>query len=166
MNAGRLLPESFKVSIPAYYSFTEEVTSPLYSPFDTDLLFDDMLDSYEGASRDSLKNIAEVHSISRNFSISNAKINISSKKPMPYDPANISFSYSRASTDNTGSTISWENKLNWKASLAYNYSSPIKTIKPFGKMKSKSKWAKILKDWGVNPLPQSLAMSTDMTPMC
>ena len=163
MNAGRLLPESFKVSIPAYYSFTEEVTSPLYSPFDTDLLFDDMLDSYEGASRDSLKNIAEVHSISRNFSISNAKINISSKKPMPYDPANISFSYSRASTDNTGSTISWENKLNWKASLAYNYSSPIKTIKPFGKMKSKSKWAKILKDWGVNPLPQSLAMSTDMT---
>ena len=163
MNAGRLLPESFKVSIPAYYSFTEEVTSPLYSPFDTDLLFDDVLDSYEGASRDSLKNIAEVHSISRNFSISNAKVNISSKTPMPYDPANISISFSHASTDNSGSTISWENKRNWKASLAYNYSSPIKTIKPFEKIKSKSKWAKILKDWGVNPLPQSLALSTDMT---
>ncbi|MBQ5617056.1 MAG: cell surface protein SprA, partial [Bacteroidaceae bacterium] len=163
MNAGRLLPESFKVSIPAYYSFTEEVTSPLYSPFDTDLLFDDVLDTYEGASRDSLKNIAEVHSISRNFSISNAKVNISSKTPMPYDPANISISFSHASTDNSGSTISWENRRNWKASLAYNYSSPIKTIKPFDKIKSKSKWAKIIKDWGVNPLPQSLALSTDMT---
>ena len=163
MNAGRLFPESFKISIPAYYSFTEEVTSPLYSPFDTDIILDDMLDTYEGARRDSLKNITEVRSISRNFSISNAKINISSKKPMPYDPANISFSYSRASTDNSGSTISWENRLNWKASLAYNYSSPIKTIKPFGKMKSKSKWAKILKEWGINPLPQTLALSTDMT---
>ena len=122
-----------------------------------------MLDSYDGESRDSLKNIAEVHSRSQNFSISNAKINISSKTPMPYDPANISFSYSRASTDNSGSTISWENKLNWKASLAYNYSSPIKTLKPFDKITSKSKWVKILKDWGVNPLPQSLAMNTDMT---
>ena len=163
MNAGRLFPESFKISIPTYYSFTEEVTSPLYSPFDTDLVLDDMLDTYEGASRDSLKNLTEVHTISRNFSISNAKVNISSKTPMPYDPANISFSYSRASTDNSGSTISWENRLNWKASLSYSYSSPIKTIKPFGKMKSKSKWAKILKEWGVNPLPQTLAMNTDMT---
>ena len=163
MNVGRLLPESFKVSIPTYYSFSEEITSPLYSPFDTDLSFKEMLDSYDGESRDSLKNIAEVHSISRNFSISNAKINISSKTPMPYDPANISFSYSRASTDNSGSTISWENRLNWKASLSYNYSSPIKTIKPFDKISSKSKWVKILKDWGINPLPQSLAMNTDMT---
>jgi cell surface protein SprA len=82
---------------------------------------------------------------------------------MPYDPANISISFSHASTDNSGSTISWENRRNWKASLAYNYSSPIKTIKPFEKIKSKSKWAKIIKDWGVNPLPQSLALSTDMT---
>ena len=163
MNMGRLLPESFKVSIPTYYSFSEEVISPLYSPFDTDLSFKEMLDSYDGESRDSLKNIAEVHSRSQNFSISNAKINISSKTPMPYDPANISFSYSRASTDNSGSTISWENKLNWKASLAYNYSSPIKTLKPFDKITSKSKWVKILKDWGINPLPQSLAMNTDMT---
>ena len=163
MNAGRLLPESFKVSIPAYYSFTEEVTSPLYSPFDTDLPLNDMLDSYEGESRDSLKNIAEVHSKMHNFSISNAKINISSKKSMPYDPANLSFSYSYASTDNSGSTISWENRRNWRASLSYNYASPIKTIKPFGKIKSKSKWMKILKEWGINPLPQSLALNTDIT---
>ena len=163
LDGGRLLPRSFKVSIPAYYSFTEEVTSPLYSPFDTDLNFDDVLDTYDEIGRDSLKNIAEVHSVIRNFSISNAKINISSKTPMPYDPANLSFSFSHASTNNSGSTISWENRINWKAALSYNYSSPIKTLKPFGKIKSKSKWLKIFKEWGVNPLPQSLALNTDMT---
>ena len=160
---GRLLPEAFKVSLPTYYSFTEEVTSPLYSPFDTDLLLDDVLDSYNGASKDSLRNIAEVRSIMRNFSISNAKINIASRTPMPYDPANFSFSYSRATTDNSGSTISWENRLNWKASMNYSYSSPIKTIKPFGEIKSKSKWLRILKDWGFNPLPQSLTVNSDIT---
>ena len=163
LDGGRLLPRSFKVSIPAYYSFTEEVTSPLYSPFDTDLDFDDVLDTYDEIGRDSLKNIAEVHSIIRNFSISNAKINISSKTPMPYDPSNLSFSFSHASTNNSGSTISWENRINWRASLSYNYSSPIKTWKPFGKIKNKSKWLKIFKEWGVNPLPQSLALNTDMT---
>ena len=163
MDFGRLLPPSFKVSLPLYYSYTKEVTSPLYSPFDSDLLLDDVLDSYSGMSKDSLKNIAEVRSLSRNFSISNARINIASKTPMPYDPANFSFSYSRSTTNNSGSTIAWENKLNWKASISYNYASPLKTIKPFEKMKSKSKWAKILKDWGINPLPQSLAINTDMT---
>ena len=163
LDAGRLLPRSFKVSIPAYYSFTEEVTSPLYSPYDTDLNFDDVLDTYDELGRDSLKNVAEVHSVIRNFSVSNAKINISSKTPMPYDPANLSFSFSHAATNNSGSTISWENRINWKASLSYNYSSPIKTWKPFGKIKNKSKWLKIFKEWGVNPLPQSLALNTDMT---
>ncbi|MBQ5644434.1 MAG: cell surface protein SprA [Bacteroidaceae bacterium] len=160
---GRLLPRSFKVTVPTYYSFTEEVTSPLYSPFDTDLELKDVLDSYDDIGRDSLKNMAEVRSVMRNFSISNAKVNISSKTAMPYDPANISFSFSHAATDNSGSTISWEHRVNWKASLSYNYSSPIKTIKPFAKIKNKSKWLKILKEWGINPLPQSLAMNTDMT---
>ncbi len=163
IDVGRLLPQSFKVSVPTYYSFTEEVTSPLYSPFDTDLELNDVLDTYNDAGRDSLKNIAEVHSVMRNFSVSNAKVNIASKTPMPYDPANISLSFSHSSTDNSGSTVSWENRVNWKASLSYNYASPIKTIKPFAKMKSKSKWLKILKEWGINPLPQSLAMNTDLT---
>ncbi len=163
LDFGRLLPQAAKVSLPTYYSFTEEVTSPLYSPFDTDLLLDDVLDSYSGAARDSLRNIAEVRSTTRNFSLSNAKVNISSKVAMPYDPANLSFSYSYSRTDNSGSTIDWERRLNWKASVAYNYASPIKTIKPFEKLKGKSKYLKILKEFGINPLPQSITFNTDMS---
>ena len=163
LDFGRFFPKSFKLMLPAYYSYTEEVTSPLYSPFDTDLLLDDVLDSYSGTSKDSLQNIAEVRSVMRNFSLSNAKLNIKSKTPMPYDPANFSFSFSHATTNNSGSTVSWENKLNWRASASYNYASPIKTIKPFEKIKNKSKWLKIIKEWGFNPLPQSLALNSDIT---
>ena len=163
LDFGRFFPKSFKLMLPAYYSYTEEVTSPLYSPFDTDLLLDDVLDSYSGASKDSLQNIAEVRSVMRNFSLSNAKLNIKSKTAMPYDPANFSFSFSHSTTNNSGSTVSWENKLNWRASASYNYASPIKTIKPFEKIKNKSKWLKIIKEWGFNPLPQSLALNSDIT---
>ena len=163
IDLGRLLPKGAKVSLPTYYSFTEEVTSPLYSPFDSDLLLEDVLDSYSGAARDSLKNIAEVRSRITNFSISNAKFNWVSPVPMPFDPGNLSFSFSYSQTKNSGSTINWENRLNWKASATYNYSSPIKTIKPFAGIKSDSKWLRILKEWGFNPLPQSIGANTDMT---
>ncbi|MBQ8271176.1 MAG: cell surface protein SprA [Bacteroidaceae bacterium] len=159
---GRFLPAAVKLSLPTYYSFTEEVTSPLYSPFDTDLLLDDVLDSYTGTMRDSIKHISETRSRIRNFSISNAKLNIASATPMPYDPANFTFSFSYSKTENSGITIDWEDKLNWKASIAYNYSNPLKVIKPFEKIKSKSKWLKIFKEWGFNPMPQSISANTDI----
>ena len=160
---GRFFPKKAKVSLPVYYSMSREVKSPLYSPFETDLLLDDVLDSYTGAAKDSIKDIAEVKSTSRNFSISNAKVAIASKTPMPYDPANFTFGYSYSRTDNSGSTISWENKLNWKATAAYAYNNPIKTIKPFKNIKNKSKWWNMFKEFGINPLPQSISINTDMT---
>lgn len=162
-DVGRFFPKKAKVSLPFYYSMSREVKSPLYSPFETDLLLEDVLDSYTGSARDSIRDIAEVRSTTRNFSVSNAKVGIASKTPMPYDPANFTFGYSYSRTDNSGSTISWENKINWKATAAYAYNNPIKTIKPFKNIKSKSKWWNIFKDFGINPLPQSLSLNTDMT---
>ena len=159
---GRFLPKAAKLSLPTYYSFTEEVTSPLYSPFDTDLLLDDVLSSYTGTQRDSVKHISETRSRIRNFSISNARLNIASPVPMPFDPANFTFSFSYSKTENSGVTINWEDKLNWKASIAYNYSNPLKTIKPFANIKSKSKWLKMFKEWGFNPVPQSISANTDI----
>ena len=163
LDFGRFFPTKAKVSLPAYYSMSREVKSPLYSPFETDLFLEDVLDSYTGFAQDSVRNIAEVKSTTRNFSVSNAKVGIASKKSMPYDPANFTFGYSYSRTDNSGSTISWENKINWKATAAYAYTNPIKTIQPFKNLQGKSKWLTILKDFGINPLPQNLSLNTDMT---
>ena len=94
-NIGRFLPEKARISVPVYYSYSRENTSPKYSPYDTDLLLDDVIESYpEGNVRDSIRSITQDLKESHNFSISNAKVNISSEKPMPYDPANFSFSLS------------------------------------------------------------------------
>ena len=76
-NVGRFLPENSHISIPVYYSYTREQTSPKYSPYDTDLLLDDVIESYpEGHARDSIKSISQDIRESHNFSISNAKVNI------------------------------------------------------------------------------------------
>ena len=107
---GRFLPEQAKVSLPIYYSYTKENVSPYYSPYDTDLILDDVIDSYsDRRSQDSIRSITQDVTVQKNFSISNARIDISGEKPMPYDPANFSASFSSSVQENSASTIVYEN---------------------------------------------------------
>ena len=160
---GRFFPEKLKLSLPLYYSYQQEKTSPLYSPFDTDLYLDDMLETLgSDAERDSLASIANLVTTSSNFSLSNVKMNITSKKPMPYDPANFSFGFSRSVKDNSGNTTQYQHQLTWRAMANYTYAPAMKPWEPFKKIKSKSKWLGIIKETGISPLPQSFALSTEM----
>ncbi len=160
-NLGRFLPEATKVSVPVYYSYSEEKVSPQYSPYDTDLYLNDVIETYpEGNARDSLRKISQEMAVSKNFSISNATINISSEKPMPYDPANFSFSYSKSTKDISGSTIDYEYDENWKADIDYSYSPSLKGLQPFSFIKYQSNWLKILKETTLNFLPQQFGFNT------
>ncbi|MBR4810664.1 MAG: cell surface protein SprA [Bacteroidaceae bacterium] len=162
-NVGRFLPEKANISIPVYYSYTKEKTSPRYSPYDTDLILDDVIESYpEGNARDSVRSISQDLKESRNFSISNAKINIKSEHPMPYGPANFSFSYSKNVSDRSNSTIEYEHDENWRASLDYSYSTGLKAWAPFANIPFQSKWFTIFKDTKLNFLPQSISFNTGL----
>lgn len=161
--AGRFFPEKAKVSIPLYFSYTKEKLSPKYNPLDTDMLLDDALEAaLDDQERDSIQNIAETVSTYRNFSVSNARVNITSKTPMPYDPSNFSFNYSYSKKENSGETTTYENELDWKLGMNYSYAPVYKPIEPFKKMKSKSKWLQVFKDFGLNWLPQSVSFNTDI----
>lgn len=163
-NLGRFLPEKAKVSIPIYYSYTREKTSPRYSPFDTDLELSDVIDSYpQGHARDSIKGMTQTEMTQKNFSITGARVNISSKKPMPYDPSNFTVSFSRSAQYNNSSTIVYERDIRWRGAITYSYASPIGSITPFGKKNFKSMWFRIIKEISINPLPQSLSFNTDIT---
>ena len=161
--AGRFFPEKAKVSIPLYFSYTKERLSPKYNPLDTDMLLDDALDAaLDDHERDSVQSIAETVSTYSNFSVSNAKVNITSKTPMPYDPGNFSFNYSYSKKGNSGETTTYENELDWKLGMNYSYAPVFKPIEPFKNIKSKSKWLQLFKDFGVNWLPQSVAFNTNI----
>lgn len=162
-NIGRFLPEMSKISIPVYYSYTKEKTSPKYSPYDTDLLLDDVIESYpEGRLRDSIQSITQDVRETHNFSISNAKLNIKSQNPMPYDPANFSFSYSENVSDRSNSTIDYEHDENWRAAIDYSYSTGIKGWAPFELIEFDSKWFKIIKDTRISFLPSSFSFNTGL----
>lgn len=160
---GKFFPEKWKMNLPFYYSYSWQKISPKYNPFDTDMLLKDALDELQGAERDSLSSITQTVVKNKNFSLSNWKSNYTSRVPMPYDPANFSFSYSHSKRFKQGETIVYENDENWRANLSYNYTPKYKTWEPFKNIKSKSKWLDIIKAQNLNYLPQTIGFNTDIT---
>ncbi len=163
LELGKFFPDKAKVSMPLYYSISEEQVRPKYNPLDTDLNLDEALSAMEGHERDSIESIAVTKTKNTNFSLSNVRIGIATKKhPMPYDPNNFSFSYSHSNRHTAGETTVFENETNWRGALNYSYTPVYKPFEPFKKWKTKSKYADILKRFGLNWLPQTITFNTDM----
>ena len=163
---GRFFPEKAKVTAPLYYSITKEETRPKYNPLDTDMLLDESLDAIGNKhERDSVERIAVTKTTNTNFSLSNVRVGIQTKRhPMPYDPANFSFSYSHSHSYSSGETTVYEKEDNWRGALNYSYTPVYKPFEPFKKLiKSKSKWYDIFKRFGLNWLPQNVTFDTEMT---
>lgn len=162
---GRFLPDKAKFKVPFYYSYSKEKKVPKYNPLDTDMLMSDAMDALTTQhERDSLSAIVNSVVVNKNLSISNARIDWSTKgRPMPYDPANFSFTYSKSHKYTTGETTAWERNDTWKWGLTYDYSPVYKPFEPFKKkIKSKSKWLSYPKDFSFNYLPQSVSFGSDI----
>ena len=125
---------------------------------------DDALDAMGSKhERDSLKSIAVTRSTTTNFSLSNVRVGIKTKRhPMPYDPANFSFSYSHSHRFTSGETTVWETDDQWRGAFNYTYSPVYKTYEPFKKLKGKSKWNNFPKAFGLNYLPQNISFNTEI----
>ena len=161
---GRFLPEKVKLRAPIYYSMSKEVTTPKYNPLDQDVLLKDALD--EAATeqeRDSINAYAEELNTVKSFSISGLKFDVTSAKPMPWDPSNFTINFSFNKQSRVNPTTEYENTNDYRGSLAYNYSPMIKGWKPFSFIKSKNKNLKFFKDWELNYLPNNISFLTNMS---
>ena len=165
LELGKFFPDKAKVSIPFYYSLTKEEVRPRYNPLDSDMRLDEALDvAADRHERDSIESIAVTKTTNSNFSVSNMRWGLKTKRhPMPYDPANFSFSYSHAHRYTSGKTTVYEKDDQWRGALNYSYSPVYKTLEPFKKLKGKSKWLNFPKALGLNYLPQNIGFNTEIT---
>ena len=139
VNLGRFFPEKAKVSLPFYYSYQEEVVSPKYNPLDQDVLLKEALDAVETkAEKDSIRNFTQNKVISKSIDFNNIKMDIRSKTPMPYDPANFDFNYSYAENNTQNATTEYDRTIRNRFIANYNYSVPFKPWAPFRKSESNS----------------------------
>ena len=165
LDLGRLLPEKAKVTFPFYYSYGKNIVKPKYNTLDSDMLLSDALDALQTESeKDSLRSLVTRREVTKNLSISGAKVNIKSRKhPMPYDPANFTFNYAQSSTERSGETTVYEYDRSWKGGLNYSWSPNWKSWEPFKNIKSKSKWMQIIKEQNLAFCPQNITFATDIS---
>lgn len=167
MELGRFLPEQAKIQLPAYFSYTNETITPKYNPLDEDILLDDALSIMENkADRDTLIMSSQTVSKSKSFNISAAKINIKSKKPQFYDPANVTFTYSYSERNQTSAEVERNLETQERAAVNYNFSFNSQPVEPFKNVKALKKPAyKIISDFNFNYLPSSISFNSDMNRM-
>jgi len=163
IDLGRFIPEKAKVTLPMYYTYTNETTTPKYDPLDKDVTMDEALSSVNTkAEKDSIKSLAQERHTSKNFSISGAKVNIRSKTPMPYDPANFTFGYSQSITETKDPNTVYDQVKNYSAKFNYTYSPMVKTWQPFKNSKSKAPMSKFAKNLGFNYMPSNITINSDI----
>lgn len=161
LELGKFFPQKLKLSAPFYYNYSKEVTTAKYNVFDSDVLLKDALAALSTKKeRDSLLELNRTRVITKGLAINNMKFNIKSKTPMPFDPANFTFSYSSTETRNTSSTTEYDTEQNMKTTLSYSYSPAMKSWTPFKNTKSKSALMKSLKSFSVNYLPTNIAFNS------
>lgn len=164
LELGRFLPEKTKLQIPAYFSYTNESLSPKYNPLDQDVLLRESVDNAANeAERDSILTLAQTVNTSKSFNISNAKVNIRSKKPQFYDPANVSLTYAFTETNEHSAEVLTNLTKDERASIDYNFSFNPNPIEPFKNSKALSKPIfKIVQDFNIYYLPTSLLFNTNL----
>lgn len=161
---GKFLPEKAKVKLPLYYAYSNQTITPEYDPYDQDVKLDESLSLVNTkAERDSIKSLAQEKTVIKSIALNNVKVDIQSKTPMPYDPANFSFGYSFSETEIKTPVMVYDVAKNYRGTVDYAYSPLTKTWQPFKDSKSKFGKSKFSKALGFNYLPQNIGLRSNMT---
>ncbi|MDR2472447.1 MAG: cell surface protein SprA, partial [Tannerella sp.] len=159
---GKLFPEKVKISLPLYYAFTKETFSPLYNPIDRDILLQRSIDNETTrAGKDSIRNFSNDTYTTKAMALNNIRLDIRSKTPMPYDPANFTMAYSSNSETRKNPETEYETTSNFRANLDYSYNPFVKPIVPFKSLKGKSFITKYLNSLAIGYLPSGLTFRND-----
>ena len=135
LELGRFLPKQAKISAPLYYSLSNQLSSPLYDPLNQDVFFAESIDRVENLHhRDSLRHRATTRTLSRSVSLSNVKVNIQSRNPMPYDPANFSFTYANSLNQFHDPTTEYAANRSQRLEARYLYAPEVRTLQPLKKV--------------------------------
>lgn len=160
---GKLFPAAAKINVPFYYSLSQEKTLPKYDPLNEDVLLNDELKVVGKAMRDSILDYSQTLRTYKSLNLSNIKVNIRNKVPLPIDPANFSFNYMFTESLEHDPTTEYKRTQQYNGGVNYNYTSPLQAWEPFANNeKLKAGWSKLLKDFNLNFLPGSLSASSKL----
>ena len=163
LEMGRFFPRQIKLSAPFYFSYSNQIAAPLYDPFNQDILLSESMEhSGNQFLSDSIRRIAITGVRDISISLSNVKMNIKSKKPMPYDPANFSFTYARNENQRRSPDTEYATLKDFRLQASYEYTPLVKTWEPFNQPGDNSGRQKPFQAVNLNYLPNNIRISSDL----
>lgn len=163
---GKFFPVKWKVNLPVYYAYGQTRITPMFNPYDPDVLIDNK--AIDATLKNEIKKNAQDVTVRKGYNFSNVRIDgfkKEGKAPMPWDVSNFSVTY--AYNEVTRHNVNIANSIvkSYRGALSYNYAINAKAWTPFKKTKNKvlnNKWLAIVKDINLTPLPSRLGFNTDV----
>ncbi len=164
LELGKLLPKKAGLSIPMYAGLTKTTSTPEYDPFDLDIKLKDKINAAPAAQKDSIREQAVDATTVQTLNFTNVKkINTTNKKLKPWSIENIDVSYSYTRSEHHSPVAVEDELITNKAALGYTYNHVDKFWTPFlHKIKSRSPWLGLIRDFNFNPVPTLLSFHADI----
>ncbi len=165
LELGKLLPKSAALSIPVFASYSQNVSTPEYDPYDMDVKLKDKLKTFSGSAKDSVRNNAIEFNSTTTLNFTNVRKNrTSTKSPKIYDISNFDVSYSYLKIKNHTPLIESNEVVKHRYGLGYNFSPKPRYIEPFKRLfrKTKTHWFDLVKDFNFNLIPSQLTFRADV----
>lgn len=165
LELGKLLPKRAALSIPVFASYTQNVSTPEYDPYDMDVKLKDKLKAASGAAKDSIRNNAIEFNSTTTLNFTNVRKNrTSTKSPKIYDISNFDVSYSYLKIKSHTPLIESNEVVKHRYGLGYNFAPKPKYIEPFKRIfrKTKTHWFDLVKDFNFNLVPSQLSFRADV----
>ena len=163
MQLGKFFPEKAQVHLPLHYAYSRETVSPQYNPLDQDVKLNDALGLLDSkAEKDSLKSLSQQQVTTKSIALNNVQVNIKSKNPMPYDPANFSMSYAYNERKRTDPETVYETTKNYQGNLSYVYTPYAKPFQPFENIEKNNGYTRYIKQFALNYLPSNISFQTSI----
>ena len=166
----KFFPEEWKLNIPFYAQYSQEISTPEYDPYQLDVPLEERLAGIvDLRQRDSVRQAARTIRTISSFNFTDVKKNRTSKlPPLPIDISNFSFTYAQSRNLFQSPLIAREERTEHRGVIDYKYSPGIKPIYPFKKAMSKIKnkktknLLKLISDFNFNPLPNSIGFRNEL----
>ncbi len=164
IDAGKLMPRSFRMQVPVYAGISRTVSTPEYDPFDLDIKYKDKLKEAPANAKDSLREQAQDVTTIRTLNFTNVKmLRPEGRRPKLWSVSNFDINYSYIGTERHNPLIEQEELRRTRGTLGYNYAPEQRFVEPFKRLiKSNSRWLSFIRDFNFNYVPSQLSFKADV----
>ena len=158
---GKFFPIKSGISIPFFFSYGTTLIRPFYNPLNPDTRLQKEIDETSNPERiQQISRAADDYTMRRGFNFTNVRKNRSgTRKAMPWDIENLSFTFSFNETFKRNQTLAYNWLQLYKGIATYNYTFTNKPIEPFKFIKPS--YLSFIKDINFNYLPAMIGMRVE-----